>query len=285
MIFRAIIAAVLVAMVSACSLAALSHDPETVFTDPEAYEAQDRAAELVRVRDVEGFFATLHPEAAETGGSFETVGEAFKLLPEGELTAKRFYSELRWGTGEYQGVPVYVSAYDIEGGGKFAQLTLAVHPMDGACCVTSYINLVPSDRPPSAFNDFTFEGKGWVHYVMFGLLIIMPLFLIGVALLCSIEKRVRHRWAWVPFILVGMWGVTFNWTTGAIQPDFFNVSEQGVFFKFLSLHLFGAGFVTAGSFQPWILTIGSPIGAFAYLIRRRFHKPLPEPARPYETAA
>jgi hypothetical protein len=115
--------------------------------------------------------------------------------------------------------PVYLSVYDVEGPDGFAQLTLAVYPEDGVCCVTSYVQAIPSTTRPSTFNDLSFEGKGWLHYVMFGLLIGMPLFLVGTAILCFVEKRVRRRWLWIPFILIGLWGVQFNWTTGVLTPE------------------------------------------------------------------
>lgn len=281
---RLFLAAVAAVFLSSCGITEYGHDPEAVFDTPEAYAASDRVVELVRQRDLDSFFDTFTDDVPDREAARKSLVRVFDRLPAGEdLTIKRFYSELRQGEGEYEGIPVYLTVYDVEGDEKFAQLTLAVYPENGTCCVTSYINLIESDRRPSTFNAFTFEGKGWVHYLMFGLLISIPVFMIATAALCFFEKRVRHRWVWIPFILVGLWGVTFNWTTGAIQSEIIKVSSQGIFINFFKVHLLGAGFVTMGYFQPWILSIGSPVGAVAYLIRRRLFKPPAEPLRSYET--
>lgn len=283
---RLFLAAIAAVFLSSCGIAEYGHDPEAVFETPEAYAASDRVAELVRKRDLDGFFDTFPTDVPDREAKRKSLVPVFGLLPDGkDLKVNRFYSELRAGEGEYAGVPVYLTVYDVEGDKGFAQLTLAVYPENGTCCVTSYINVIESDQRPSAFNAFTFEGKGWVHYLMFGLLIGIPVFMIATAILCFREKRVRHRWLWIPFILVGLWGVTFNWTTGAIQSDLVQISPQGIFFNFIKVYLLGAGIVTVSYFQPWILSIGSPVGAVAYFVRRRFYKPPAEPLRSYETPA
>lgn len=87
---------------------------------------------------------------------------------------------------------------------------------------------------------------------MFGLLVAIPVFMVATAVLCFFEKRVRHRWLWIPFILVGLWGVTFNWTTGAMQFELFGFDGMMIQFKLFSIHLLGTGYVTYGPFQPWI---------------------------------
>jgi hypothetical protein len=283
---RFILATLSVLTLAACNFAGPEHDPESVFTDPAAYEASDRALELVRQRDLDGFFDTFTADIPDREATRNSLVEVFGFLPSGEeLKVQRFYSELRRGEGEYEGLPVYLTIYDVEGDEGYAQLTLAVHPEDGTCCVTSHIRVIESERRPSTFNAFTFEGKGWVHYVIFALLVAVPVFMIGTALLCFFEKRVRRRWLWIPFILVGLWGVDFNWTTGAMQFELFRFDATSFHFKLFSVHLLGAGIVTYGPFQPWILSIGSPLGAIAYYFRRRMSGQPAEPGRPYETPA
>lgn len=284
--FRMMLAVLAAACLAACNLSELKHDPEAVFPDPAAYEFSDRVAALVEARDIDGVYEALHPNAHNTPGTRGTLKAVFKLLPEGgEFKTRRFYAELRQGTGQYQGVPIYLSIYDAEADGKFAQLMLAGHPQDGVCCVISNITVTPAERRPSTFNDFTLEGKGWLHYLVLSLLIGVPVLMIATAILCFVEKRVRYRWLWIPFILFGLWGFSFNWTTGAVAADLVRIGPQGVYFNFISLHLLGAGFATAGYFQPWILTIGSPVGAIVYLVRRRNRKPASGETAPYEVSA
>lgn len=283
--FRIFLAASLTLILAACSFSGLKPDPEAVFSDPEAYEVSDRYADMIVRRDIDAFLETWTKETDKQPYFRNKLEDVFDELPEGDpLKAKLFYAELRQGEGEYAGTPVYLTLYDVEGPEGFAQLTLAVYPEDGECCVTSHIRVVPSERRPSTFHDLSFEGKGWLHYVMFGLLIGVPVFMIGTAILCFIEKRVKRRWAWIPFILVGFWGVTFNWTTGALQTELFQIGPNGVHVQILAIHLLGAQIVTYGPFQPWLLTVGSPLGAIVYLVRRRFRKNTGEPGKAYETS-
>ncbi len=281
-IFLATLAALCLA---ACNFSGLQHDSEAVFDDPAAYETSDRVIGFVRQRDFDAFYDTWVAEAEGNPQLQSTMLQVFEALPgDGELKIERFYSELRQGEGEYQGIPVYMTVYDVEGNGEHAQLTIAVAPEDGVCCATSFTSLIPSERQPSQFNAFTFEGKSWVHYLMFGLLVTVPLFMLVTAVICFFEKRVQRRWLWIPFILFGLWGVTFNWTTGVIQPELFRIEQGRMVFQFLSLHFLGAGFATHGYFQPWILTIGSPVGAIAYYFRRRVSSKPGASKQPYETA-
>lgn len=281
---RIILAALAILWLPACNLSQLTHDSEAVFEDPAAYQSSDRVIGFIRKRDFEGFFSTLSAEEQENVVLRERLQELFDALPgEGDLQISRFYSERRYGEGEYEGVPVYLTVYDVESGGAFGQLTIAVYPENGVCCVTSYAGFSLTERRPSTFNDLTLEGKGWLHYLIFALAVGFPVLMIGTAVLCYAEKRVRHRWLWIPFILVGLWGVSFNWTTGQLQSELVQWTPQGIYFKFISIHLLGAGAATAGYFQPWILTIGTPVGAIAYYVRRLFHKS-GEQKRPYEAA-
>jgi hypothetical protein len=283
--FRIILAAALTLVLAACSFSGLKHDPEAVFDNPEAYEASDRYVEMILNRDGDAFLETWTKEVEKQPYLRNQIETVFDELPEGDpLQAKRFFAQLRQGEGKYAGTPVYLSVYDVEGPDGFAQLTLAVYPEDGVCCVTSYVQAIPSTTRPSTFNDLSFEGKGWLHYVMFGLLIGMPLFLVGTAILCFVEKRVRRRWLWIPFILIGLWGVQFNWTTGVLTPELIQIGPGGVQFQIIAIHLLGAQIVTYGPFQPWLLTIGSPVGAIAYLIRRRLAKRADDTAKVYETS-
>lgn len=286
MLQRIVIAVFGLCFLAACSFSAMDHDPEAVFRNPAAYAETDHVIDFIRNRDAEGFWSTWVAEAEGDLALRRTMTKLFDALPgEGALKIDRFYAELRTGGAEYDHVPVYLSVYDVESGGEFAQLTIAVVPENDACCYTSHASLIPAERRPSTYNDFTLEGKGWVHYLMFALLIFMPVFMIATAVLCFVEKRVSRRWLWIPFILIGFWGVAFNWTTGEVQNDLVNFAQGRLNISFIKLHLLGAGFTTAGYFQPWILTIGSPIGAIVYYFQRRVSKPKGDDVRPYEVGA
>tara|TARA_R110002051_G_scaffold78487_1_gene142017 strand:+ start:118 stop:1014 length:897 start_codon:yes stop_codon:yes gene_type:complete len=267
MIVRLISAAVLAAFCAACSLSALDHDPEAVFGDPAAYAVSDKVIQAVKSRDTDAFVRLGHPDIGAMDDGRQQVEQVYAFLPdEAEYEITRFYAERRQGQGEYAGVPIYLTMYDVVSPTKTAELTLAVAEQDGVCCVTTYWRIIPTSGRPSAFHDLTFEAKGWLHYLVFGLLILVPLFILFTAVQCGRNKFVSRKWAWIPFILLGFWGLSFNWTTGALQSAFFHNADGMFYFELIKLNLLGAGITTRGIFQPWIIEIGIPIGAVLYWV-------------------
>jgi hypothetical protein len=84
--------------------------------------------------------------------------------------------------------------------------------------------------------------------------ILVPLFILLMMIVC-IASRVRRRWLWIIFILLGCF-VQFevNWSSGqwSVKP--------------LNLVLLGAGFYRFGVYGPWILHFALPVGAIVFLI-------------------
>ncbi|PZR72411.1 MAG: hypothetical protein DLM52_12960 [Chthoniobacterales bacterium] len=119
-------------------------------------------------------------------------------------------------------------------------------------------------------NRFTFKGKAWIYYLFFAACLLVPLFIIAVLVLC-IRSRVRRRWAWIIFILIGFTQFQLNWSTGewSFRPASF-------------LLLGGSGFRN-GLYGPWIISFGLPAGAIIFmLLRHRLRRkgeppPLPPP--------
>jgi hypothetical protein len=105
-------------------------------------------------------------------------------------------------------------------------------------------------------NRFTFEGKGVLHYVIFVSSIIVPLLIIAAVVLCIRTPVPKRKWLWILFILMGVVRFKLNWTDGnlSIIPG---------------LQLLGAGYVRIGLLGPWFLSASLPIGAIAFLLRRR----------------
>ena len=119
-------------------------------------------------------------------------------------------------------------------------------------------------------NRFTLSNKSPRHYVFLAGVILVPLFIIFAVIVC-IRSRVRRRWLWIPFILIGFGQVRLDWTTGQwdVQP--------------LSFSLLGAGGMRASSYAALVLTVSIPLGAIVFLILRRRLRgkdeppPLPDP--------
>lgn len=82
--------------------------------------------------------------------------------------------------------------------------------------------------------------------------------LILVALIVCIRSRIRRKWLWIIFILLGFVQFRFDWSSGQ-----FNVQPA-------SLMLFGASFMRLGPYAPWILGFAIPVGAITFLLLRRW---------------
>jgi len=123
--------------------------------------------------------------------------------------------------------------------------------------VVQGMHFTPNKQSLEALNRFTFQDKGLLHYVVFVLAIIIPATVVYALIMCVKTKIPKRKWLWLLFIAVGLVQFKFNWSTGAwgVQP--------------LSFALFGAGFFKAGPVAPLIFTLAFPLGALAFLVRRR----------------
>lgn len=117
------------------------------------------------------------------------------------------------------------------------------------------VNVNPIPRSLGDLNAFTLSGKSIKHYMLMTIAVIVPIFIIFTIVVC-VRTKMRKKWLWVLFILIGVAGLKLNWTTGQIglQP--------------ISFHLLGSGISKMGLYAPWILTISFPLGAVMFLIKR-----------------
>jgi hypothetical protein len=118
------------------------------------------------------------------------------------------------------------------------------------------VYVTPIPKSLGELNAFTLTGKGAKHYVLLAVAIIVPIFIIWNIVLCA-RSKIRKKWLWIIFILIGITKLNLNWTTGQIgfQPIAFQIP--------------GAGMAKMGLYAPWILTVSIPLGAILFLIMRR----------------
>jgi hypothetical protein len=92
--------------------------------------------------------------------------------------------------------------------------------------------------------------------LVFAVWLAVPLLII-VALIICIRSRIRRKWLWIIFILLGFIRFRFDWASGHfdVQP--------------VSVALFGASFFRPSPYAPWILGFAIPVGAIIFLISRR----------------
>jgi hypothetical protein len=72
-----------------------------------------------------------------------------------------------------------------------------------------------------------------------------------------IRSRIRRKWLWIIFILLGFVQFRFDWSTGHfdVQP--------------ISFALFGAGAFRPSAYAPWVLNFAIPVGAIIFFATRR----------------
>lgn len=254
----------LILSLSSCSAFSVEHDPHRVFADPDAYKSIESIVQGVQSRKIESVGQLLHPDFQEDETAQAELSRLIESLPKGDLNLQLFYAENRVGVGEHSGTPIYFAAYESLTASGFVQLNVAVAPHDNACCVGTYINAIPGLNQPSTFHDLTLSEKSWLHYLVFIAATGVFLLTVFTCLFCLFSSNTKRKWFWLPFVLVGLWGIHFNWTTGELSPSFIVAAEDSLQYMIIDLQLFGVGVSKPGHFRPWIVAIGTPIGALLY---------------------
>ena len=146
-------------------------------------------------------------------------------------------------------------SYQIHFTDSWAAGNIAVGHQGGATAVVDSHFQSISDSL-EVLNRFTFAGKSVVHYLVFAICVTIPL-LILVALIVCIRSRIRRKWLWIIFILLGFVQFRFDWSSGHfdMQP--------------ISFALFGASAFRPSPYAPWILGFAIPVGAIVFLAFRR----------------
>jgi hypothetical protein len=122
--------------------------------------------------------------------------------------------------------------------------------------IVNGVNVNPIRDSLTNINKFTFKGKSPIHFIFLVLVGFLPLFIIFTFITCLRTPIKKRKWLWAIFVLWGYGQFSINWTTGvgSIKPFYFQ--------------LLGAGFMSAGKYAPWILSISIPLGAILFWIRK-----------------
>ena len=118
-------------------------------------------------------------------------------------------------------------------------------------------NVYRTEESLRTLNRFTLGGRSALQYVVLGLAIVAPIFVLVTTYVCIRTPIPRRKWLWVVFVLVGVASISVNWTTGqyGIQP--------------LRISLLSASAMAAGPFSPWIISVSIPLGAIVFWLRRK----------------
>ena len=139
--------------------------------------------------------------------------------------------------------------------------------------LSARFNLFPDSL--ESLNRFTFSEKSIAHYLVFALVIALPVFIIYTLVVCARTPMLRRKWLWILFILFGYPMFQFDWTSG----------HFGV--QLCSIWLLGGGVFSASTHSPWIFSFCVPLGAIVFwIVRHKLRAPetdkteTPPPAPP-----
>jgi hypothetical protein len=122
------------------------------------------------------------------------------------------------------------------------------------------LHVSPSSRSFEEINEFTLAGKGISQYVGLCLAIGAAAFTLYVFVLCIRTRMGKKKWIWLILILIGVFRLTVNWTTGE--------------WAFTPLTVQAPPVITACSlYGACMLQIMVPLGAIAFLLLRKSRKP------------
>lgn len=133
---------------------------------------------------------------------------------------------------------------------------IGLEQIGGGELIVNSVNVNPIQDSLENINKFKLKGKGPIHFVFLTLIFFLPAFIIFTFIVCLRTPIKKRKWLWAIFILLGYGQFSLNWTTGAgnINPIYFQI--------------LGAGFMSAGKYAPWILSISFPLGAILFWVRK-----------------
>lgn len=143
--------------------------------------------------------------------------------------------------------------YEFARGWLLAQFVIQTR--DGVKTINGF-HVTPISESVEVMNEFTLANKGLSQYVGLCLAILVLSFDLYAFVLCIRAKMGRKKWGWLILISIGAFRLTLNWTTG--QWFLTPLAIQGPpVMMYCSLY------------GPWMVHIVVPLGAIAFLLRRR----------------
>jgi hypothetical protein len=125
---------------------------------------------------------------------------------------------------------------------------------DRKSIVGFHVQMIP--KSIKELNDFSLVNIDLSRQAFLILWILVPLFSIYVAVLC-LRTKVRLKFLWFLFIIIGVGKLTLNWSTG-------NLTTYP-----LAVQLLGASYFRPGLYGPWLFSVSWPLGAMIFYFRRK----------------
>lgn len=202
-----------------------------------------------------------------------------RLFPEGEPLSVKI---IETDTSVEMGMPQYDLEFEFQYQTTWILATTILVDDDDKLMVVG-LHAHRAQHPQEYDNRFTLIGKHLVHYAMLITMSLTAALVLTSLFLCLADPVLRRKWLWATFILVGFGQTTVNWTTGAwsmVLPVSVIMPCVGTFWPGVDLaHLSFYWRVSVGSddvgtmspspYGPIWLYCSVPVGALAYLARRR----------------
>ncbi|MBV1688543.1 hypothetical protein KRR38_12870 [Novosphingobium sp. G106] len=145
--------------------------------------------------------------------------------------------------------------YELGSGGKWVAVQIILQQASRSEQIVGW-HAVPSAVRPTAAGDFSFAGRGAIHYIWLAAMAIVFATGLVAAFLAFRSKGIRYRWFWIIGSLLGFVQFTLNWSSGqwGVRP-----------FAFM---LFSISALKPSPFDAWLLSFCIPIVGIVFLTMR-----------------
>jgi hypothetical protein len=182
----------------------------------------------------------------------EKLTEISNYFPTGKLLSTTLIgSQVNIFNSTWQGN--FTFEYQFEGG--WALANVVIKRIDSKLTVIGF-NVYQTKASQKTLNTFSLAHKSVLNYAILTAAAIVPMFILITLVVCIKTPITKRKWLWILFILGGIGTISINWTTG----------EYG--FKILQYQFFGSAATAAGEYAPWIITVGVPLGAIVFWLKR-----------------
>lgn len=207
--------------------------------------------ELIRSRDADAIMAVMDP-AYRTSATRESIGKLANYLPNEKSRNTELIS---WTEVQSQGSTLYSLNYELEFPHKWVLLNVVVKKTAAGEELWGF-HVYPETQSLEKLNAFTFKSKPLTNYIVFALMIAVPLFIVISVVTAFRTPMSKLKWLWILGMLFGFGQISLNWTTSTLS------------FTPAAFQLLGAAYSQI-QFGPAILQVGIPVVAVMFWFRRR----------------
>jgi hypothetical protein len=235
------------------------------FTPPDDESLAIQYVDLLRQRGFDQIEDRLDP-SIKNAETHDALAEMWGMIPAGEPSSvKTVDSHVVHGkdgsttsiTLEYEFAPrALPTSGSTESMARSWLLAGVVIQTRGGVKTISGFHVMPIPRSFEEANEFSLLDKGFSQYAGLCVAVGVSVFTLYVFVLCKRTRTGRQEWLWLVPILIGVFRVTVNWTSGE--------------WSFTPLAIQAPPVMTLSSpYGPWMIQVTIPLGAIVFLLLRR----------------